>query len=268
MNTLHKMVFWFLAVVAALLLVQGCNNPSSMTDAERLKIENENAKIHQNILLNQAKKYISEKEYKKAKSQLEMLIEKYPSSPNADEAKNLLVDVNNAIKQNDVAEKEKLAKVTSKLRYYYDEMQEVTWYSDKNSSKYINITDFYLYFRKFKSGKIRLRLKIKYAGYEWLFIKKYIIKADNNFHTIEAHSSNISRDTFRGGVSESYDVLVDIKTFAIVNDIIKSKNTKVRFDGERNYHDIVITAVGKQALRNVLDAYTAFGGNLTFNRLN
>jgi hypothetical protein len=48
----------------------------------------------------------------------------------------------------------------------------------------------------------------------------------------------------------------------MIESIISSKNTKIRYNGQRYHSDRIISNIEKSALQNVLDAYYAFGGEI------
>ena len=52
--------------------------------------------------------------------------------------------------------------------------------------------------------------------------------------------------------------------YQILKAVANGKDLKIRFEGKDYYKDKTITAQQKTALRNVLDAYEALGGNSNF----
>ncbi|WP_223584834.1 hypothetical protein [Sphingobacterium sp. GVS05A] len=262
-----------LITITSLLVVYGCNN-ISQENYEKLKAENQNLKSElnefkfgsANLLLN-AKKMIAGRSFENAKSELNSLLERHPDSKEAKEAKELLkgVEVNitkvNDLKEKAVAQAERSKNEAIKsLRKKTDDIRSITWYSDKSTPQYTNSNSFHLYFGTKKDAKPWLQLAINYTADDWLFIKRYIIKTDNDTYTINPSYSEINTDNGGGEIWEWYDVTVDQEKYKMIEDIIKSKNSKIRHEGKQYYKDRTITQKEKQALQNILTAYKELGG--------
>jgi hypothetical protein len=238
---------------------------------EQLKKEIDDLKYGPEKLLSKAKFYIEKSDFYKAKSELQILIDKHPTFVNISEAKQLLSIVENNIKEQLLADeaakieklnadKQKLASATQKLRTKYDDVQGITWYYDKATTQYTNHNSLHLYMGKELSGKPWLRFTIQYASSNWLFIENYVIKTDKNSYTISPSNGEVKHDNASGDIWEWYDVAIDNKIYIIVKDIINSKTVKLRHNGKQYYKDRIISEKEKQGLQNVLDAYTALGG--------
>ena len=123
---------------------------------EKLKQEIEDLKFGPDKLLAQAKIYLENKEFSRAKSELQTLLDKHPAAPQTTEAKQLLDLADNGIKEQKLAEerakaekekaeKDRLANATKKMRVKVDDMNDITWYYDKTSPQYTNYNGFYAY---------------------------------------------------------------------------------------------------------------------------
>lgn len=161
------------------------------------------------------------------------------------------------------AEKQKkLDAAAANLRTKTDEVQDITWYFDNTSPKYSNYNAFYLYFAKDKDKSVHnLRLMIQYAGDDWVFVNKYIIKVDDQTFEITPEYGEVKTDNNGNGVWEYYDTPVVKKTLDIAKAIAASKKTIIRYQGDQHQFDRVVTDTEKQAITNVLDAYEAMGGS-------
>lgn len=260
----------------------GCDGVSK-NEYETLKAENEilrqeieDLKFGPDKLLSQAKIYLENKEFSKAKSELQTLMDKNPASPQTTEAKQLLNLADNGIKEQELAEeeakvekekieKEKLANATKKMRVNVDDMNDITWYYDKTSPQYTNYNGFYAYIGKKEGSNPWLRLVIQYAADDWLFIEKYIIKVDGQTYNITEDSyGEIKTDNGSGGIWEWLDRKVGFSEYQIIKAVANGKEVKIRFNGKDYYKDKSITEQQKTALRNVLDAYEAIGGTTDF----
>lgn len=269
-----------LAAVSSFLI--GCGSSVSKEDYDELQQENvalkaeiEELKNGPKRLLNDAKYAFSKSDFIRSKMSLEKIISQHSSSLEHNEAQELLNKVNQSITEKkeldekEAAEKsrlnkERLANAVKKLRTSKDEVKDITWMYDKSSPKYNDINSFHVYMGQKGESKPWLRLRIQYKSDDWLFIEKYLIKTDKNSYTIDA-DREMERDNGYGGIWEWYDTEVTQDNYKIIKDIIDSKNVVLRSEGKQYYKDRKISAIERQGLKNILDAYEALGGNLNFN---
>lgn len=240
---------------------------------EKLKEEIQDLKFGPDKLIKKAKLYLENREFEKAESELNTLIQKHPVSDQVTEAKSLLAIANKGIEEKKLAEekekaererieKERLANATKKLSKKYDDVNEITWYRDRNSPAYVNYNGFYAYIGQSKGSKPFLRLAIQYAADDWLFIENYTIKVDNQTYEITENSyGEIKTDNGEGGIWEWLDRQVGSSEYEIIKAVANGKNVKIRFEGKDYRKDKIISLQQKVALRNILDAYKALGGD-------
>ncbi|MDO9512070.1 MAG: hypothetical protein Q7J34_09945 [Bacteroidales bacterium] len=276
-----KITLQLLTISILLTGLIGCGRVSQneykilKAENEKLKIEIDDLKFGPDKLLSQAKVCMDNEDFNKAKSELQTLLDKYPTSHHVTEAKQLVTIAENRIMvqkiadekakmENKKAEKERLANATKKLRFRYDDINDITWYYDKGTPQYTRYKSFHLYMGKEKTGRPWLRFRIQYAGDNWLFIQSYIIKTDNDSYTISTSYGEVETDHGSSGIWEWYDVTMDNRLYNIVKDVIKSKTVKLRHIGKQYYKDRTITEKEKQGLQNILDAYEALGGSTNF----
>jgi hypothetical protein len=243
------------------------------TENEKLKQEIEDLKFGPDKLLAQAKLYIEKKEFSNSRTELQTLLDKYPASTQAIEAKLLINTVDKGIKEQELAiekakvearknEKERLSNATKKLNKKYDDVNEITWYRDKTSPVYVNYNGFYSYIGQSEGSKPWLRLAIQYAADDWLFIERYIIKVDGKTYTISEKSyGEIKTDNGSGGIWEWLDREVSTSEYEIIKEVAYGKEVKIRFVGKDYHKDKIIPQQQKTALKNVLDAYEVLGGD-------
>jgi hypothetical protein len=186
---------------------------------------------------------------------------------NADAAAKVIADkaakdkVDAAIKKAAADKKKKLDAATINLKKKIDEVQEITWLSDKASPVYANRNSFYLYFAQDKDGAVNnLRLNIQYTGDDWVFIDHYIIKTDDKTFNITAGYDEVKRDNNGDGVWEYYDVPLTMETLDIAKAIASSKKTIIRSQGDQHSFDRIVTAQEKSSIKHILDAYEAMDG--------
>lgn len=89
-----------------------------------------------------------------------------------------------------------------------------------------------------------------------------MIKADDQRFDIDPDYSDVERDNGSGAIWEWYDYAAERSDVKLVQAVIASKKTILRYNGQQYYSDREITAAEKQALQNVLDAFVALGGDL------
>lgn len=278
---MKRQVLQFLTIGLFLIVTIGCGGVSQneydilKAENEKLKQEIDDLKYGPEKLLSQAKMFIDIRDFNNAKIELQILVEKHPSSHQAIEAKQLFIVVENGIREQKIAdkkasiekekaEKERLTNAKKKLRTKFDDIKGITWYYDKGTPYYTNDNSFHLYMGKEESGKPWLRFRIQYAAEDWLFIQSYVIKTDNESYTISTSYGEVETDNGIGGIWEWYDVPMDNKLYSIVKDVIKSKTVKLRHNGKQYYNDRTISEKEKKGIQNILDAYFAFGGTTNF----
>jgi hypothetical protein len=277
-NKMIKRTLQILTTITLFIGLIGCNGISK-DEFESLKAQNvklkqeiEDLKFGPDKLLSKAKIYLEKKEFIKAKSELQILLDKHPTSQQTTEAKQLLEVANSGQKkqkeaeakekaEKEKAEKARLANATKKMRVKFDDINNITWYYDKTSPQYSNYNGFYIYIGKKEGSKPWLRLVIQYAADDWLFIDNYIIKVDGQTFNINEDSyGEIKTDNGNGGIWEWLDRKVGSSEFQIIQAIANGKDMKIRFNGKDYYKDKKITEQQKTAIKNVLDAYEALGG--------
>lgn len=279
---MKKRILQILTISLLMTGLFGCEGVSKneyatlKAENEKLKQEIEDLKFGPEKLLSQAKIYLENKEFNRAKSELQTLMDKHPASQQTTEAKQILDLADSGIKQRKLAEekgkaekekaeKERLANATKKMRVKVDDINDITWYYDKTSPQYTNYNGFHAYIGKNEGSKPWLRLVIQYAADDWLFIEKYIIKVDGQTYNITEDSyGEIKTDNGSGGIWEWLDRNVGYSEFQIIKAVANGKDVKIRFNGKDYYKDKTITKQQKTALRNVLDAYEALGGTTEF----
>jgi TFIIF-interacting CTD phosphatase-like protein len=116
---------------------------------------------------------------------------------------------------------------------------------------------------KEENSKPWLRFRIQYKGDDWLFIENYNIKTDNDTYTFTP-TKRVERDNGSGDIWEWCDESLNSRTYTMIQDVIKSKSVKIRHNGRQYYKDRRVSSREKAALKNVLDAYEALGGNMNF----
>ncbi|MBP2653488.1 MAG: hypothetical protein H6Q73_1057 [Firmicutes bacterium] len=211
--------------------------------------------------------FLKGKNYGKAQQVLNDLIQRYPDSSEAAQAKAILTQIDTVVRQEEEAKaqeaaikKAKQSAALSMMRSRYDEAKNVTWYHASSTTQYRNDTDFYIYIGKYNTGNIELKFRIQFCNDNWINIKRYVIKADEQTFAIIPNSSDIKREALGGIYVESMDVLLDADKCKVVKAVAASNKTILRVEGDKYYKDRVISAEEKNAIQNILLAYEALGG--------
>jgi len=148
-----------------------------------------------------------------------------------------------------------------------DEVEGVTWYQDKAAPEYINENGIFAYFGVIDEQVTDLHLKIQYSGETWIFIRNYVFNIDGQKYEIDpgllGAERDMSTDFNAPGVWEYHDESLDDKSeIEMLNQLIQSKKTILRLEGDQRKEDRTISAAQKAALKRTLDAYLAAGGKI------
>lgn len=145
------------------------------------------------------------------------------------------------------------------LRKTEDEFSGNVFYYAKTTPQQSTKSAIYPYIATCKDCTPTLRLLIRYGADDWLFVSNYSIKADSTTFQYRPRVS-VERDNGYDGIWEWSDDVVRAETEAILNAVAGSKKATVRYHGSTYYDDRDVTAKEKQAIKDVLAAYYALGG--------
>lgn len=140
-----------------------------------------------------------------------------------------------------------------------DTFEGIDWYYDRATYSSYAGNKFFLYVGKQKSGQPWLRLQMMYSGSDWIFWENLTVSVDGEKFEFNPGYYEVERNNDTR-VWEWYDVLADSGDISMIEKIIKSQNTTLRFAGETYRSDLVLSSAQKRAFANVLTAYKALGG--------
>lgn len=128
--------------------------------------------------------------------------------------------------------KDILEKIKKEYRVKYDDIENTYWIYDKSSPVYNNQNGIYIYLG-LKENTVWRRFRIQYLGDDWLFVKSYIFKIDDNVLDWTP-SEEPKRDNGGGDVWEITDESPtnDAVLGGILTQLELSKNVKIRFVGD------------------------------------
>jgi hypothetical protein len=135
--------------------------------------------------------------------------------------------------------------ISKSLTTKYDDFEDITWYSHKNEPKYSNTKACYLYIGS-KNNNFWGRLVVRYSGEDWIFVKRIIVKCDEI--RLNLNSTEVKRDNSSGDVWEWIDIPFGKNEEDIILCIINSKETKIRFEGDKYSKDYTLSNKEKNAL--------------------
>jgi hypothetical protein len=187
------------------------------------------------------------KDYIEAVSVINSYNRAFPKSKKYEELANTYVA--KSIAQTEAKRKAALQKMSKK----FDAFQDITWYQSPSSTKYRNANAFHLYFGVSNGSSAGLRLVIQYYADDWLFIKSAKVNVDGVIYSVGGS------DWERDNDSDIWEWIDEpLSDRSLIEAIIKSKSSVIRFDGTQYYDTRTISSSQKRALRDVLDAYDSF----------
>jgi len=231
---------------------------------EQLKKQLDDIQHGADRLLKKSERLIQQDELKSAKTHLSKLIEKHPDSPEFKKGTALLQKVEAQLaaieKQRKASaakakakKKAEIARATRSLKKKHDEVRGVTWYTHTKAPT--TSRGIYIYIGKSKHSDPWLRLVTRYKGEDWLFIQGYTLSIDGQNYYRE--NLKYERDNGYGQIWEWHDTTPTHQDLELIRKIADSKKTILRFQGRQYYHDYIVPAAEKRAIKETLIAYEA-----------
>lgn len=280
----------FLLLVCTFSVVAACDGEASRRaqtlqtenttlrkEMEGVKRELDELKFGPSRLLAQIDPAAGKGDWLAVKKLAEDLITRHPTSTEAAQAKQLLVNAEAALvkaakdaedvvaklveaeRQQKLQEEERIAPALAKMEKDIDTIENVTTYTNRSSSEGARgSSNFILYILTKPSYATTLKFSVRYYSSDWLFIHSFLVVADGQ--RFDYSSTEFQRDNGSGQIWETYQKVVSSEDIKMVKAVIASKSAVIRFYGSKHTRDRTFTAVEKAALQNVLDAYKALGG--------
>lgn len=144
----------------------------------------------------------------------------------------------------------------SKLKADKDEVRQITFYKPSTMPKYRNTRTYLLPYIAY-DGKTspNFRIKYNYCGNDWIFWNKIIFAVDDVRYTKRVGDFDTVRDVANLKVVESLDEWASLDEKNILRQIVDSKKTIIRFEGDDYYYDLIMDAADKKAIGEVFAAY-------------
>lgn len=185
---------------------------------------------------------------------LKKLKKYHPESDKIKTVEKVISEIRIAVQKKAEEEKKKRMAAVSKLKKRVDDVQGITWYYNPYFTHYDNVSGTSIYMGK-SSSAVWLRLKMSYAGENWIFFKSAYLSYDGNTKFIdfdeykEKHSDN---DGY--GVWEWIDIPMNKELLSFLRKMADGKKVKMQLLGE--YGDLRnLSYSEKQGIKAVLLAY-------------
>ena len=150
--------------------------------------------------------------------------------------------------------KTSLAALLKSIHKENDDFGERIIYESKNSVENWK-DDCYLtlsYYKQYQSCILVWR--VDYYADDWLFIKNFTVKADNQKFYITPSYKDITRDNTASSIWEH--IALDYKSNKeVINAIANSSNTTIRFYGKDYYNDRKLSKAKIKAMKDMLSLY-------------
>ena len=163
--------------------------------------------------------------------------------------------LNDAKAQYEELKKGAKADALSKLVKKYDEVQQTTFYKPKEYPDYIDTRCYVLPYISVIGSYKGLVITYNYTEDDWVFFKKVTFAIDDERYVKTFEYFDILHDSSYGIVCENISVQANSEDISILQKIVNSEKTIVRFQGDDYAYDFTISQSDKDAIRQVLTAY-------------
>jgi hypothetical protein len=140
------------------------------------------------------------------------------------------------------------------MRTKVDEVRDVVSYTHRDSTEFLNsASEVYCYINKGKNAKPTLRLHIQYVADDWLFVRRFSIKAGDRTFQLDASTlGSVERDNSGGKVWEWYDRAVDADMNEMLAAVVASNRAILRFEGDKYQKDLELSEGDRDRIKTVL----------------
>ena len=118
-----------------------------------------------------------------------------------------------------------------------------------------DVRSFALPYMGTNGSSVWLRLVFNYTAYDWIFFETITIAVDGQRYFEVFDYFDVTRDNDWNNIWEYVDVPVNSYEMDILRAIANSNEAIIRFEGDRYYDDVTITAADKKAISEMLLLY-------------
>lgn len=142
-----------------------------------------------------------------------------------------------------------------------DTFEGIKWYYDRATYSRYAGNKFLLYMGQRGNGTPWLWLRFMMFDDSWHFFESVQVNVDGALYTYNPGYSEVKRDNGSGDIWEWYDHKPTSSDFAMLEKIVSSKSTRIRYINDDNFYvERTVSSSQKKAIANVLLAYEALGG--------
>lgn len=142
-----------------------------------------------------------------------------------------------------------------------DTFNNIKWYYDRATYSSYARDEFLLYMGQRGTGTPWLKLRFMMFDESWHFFERIVVNVDGTKYEFNPGYSGVKRDNGGGDIWEWYDHDPSSRDFEMIEKIIESKSTRIRYINDDNfYEERTVSSAFKKGLSNVLLAYEALGG--------
>jgi hypothetical protein len=203
-----------------------------------------------------------------ARQAAQLILERYPTSPQAESARSLASRIDSADKViqkrlefEEAATKREVATAMASMLKTRDTMRSVTFWQDRAAPRFVNSRSWVgAYIAQSELSPPVLRLRIVYTGENWLFIERYLFKVDGQSFSLTPESygaESVERDNGSGGIWEWWDVVAEGERLRLLHALADAKSATVRYEGRQYYRDRSIGVEERRAVKRVLTVLDA-----------
>ncbi|WP_236979941.1 hypothetical protein [Membranihabitans maritimus] len=238
-------------------------NQVLQTKIEEVKTELEDCKFGAEKLFEQIRVAYEKEDFMRSKRLFKKIENRHPETKYFTQAKAIYEEIDKIEKRRaeeqrikeERAEQRRL-RALNKLRKKHDDVAGTNWYKNSYFTHYNNrnLTSLYM---GHKNNFEWLRLKMSYAGDDWIFFDEAYLSYDGN--TIEVEFDKYDHketDNSGGDVWEWIDVPVSDKIVDFLRRFCQSKNAKMRLSGKYT-KTRTLTWNERQGIKDVLNGFDA-----------
>ncbi|MBX3173722.1 MAG: hypothetical protein KF709_04885 [Gemmatimonadaceae bacterium] len=220
--------------------------------------------------LGEAEALLSNSEFVRAVAVADSLLLRHPGAPEARRAREIatlarsaeqarVAAVRRARADSARADSLRLARALSSMRRTFDDVREIAFYTDR-TIPVANSRDrrVFAYIVHPKGSNPFLRLKIRYSGDDWLFVRSFTFKVDDRtFEIVPEGSRDVERDNSAySGIWEWYDIPAGAYEESLLRALAESRSATLRYNGSTYYSDRAVSSAEKQAIQRTFAALT------------
>lgn len=137
-----------------------------------------------------------------------------------------------------------------------DSIEGITRYRDSRAQAYVDVKSAIVPSISQRDGEApKLLLRYQYVGFSWIFWQSLVVAIDDRRLTGEFSYTDIKRDNSGGKVWEYYTQELNDSGIEMLEEMVSSTSTTIRFKGDRGTWDLVLTEEDKAMVKTTLEGY-------------